>query len=241
MEPHTGATILGASFDGELRTLADTLNTTPSATSSRPRNIWVFVDATVDIHLTKRLAELPIHKALESGLPTEGLGLWMAFRGMHPRTPCTSSTGVPLLQRRHWTNGQACQIPEHKPDSGAGTRMAGHHTPQPPTAHAHVPSVQLLPHWVPEDTPHTEGDKQYHYPTSFQQLATTLGDPANTDLLRGLKDSVCTPLYYAALPLHSPPAHVQRKTRLQLALKQLPLLTRHYPWYTLLSIPVPAG
>ena len=43
------------------------------------------VDTTVNIHLTKHLADLPLHRALESGLTTQALALWMAFRGMHPQ------------------------------------------------------------------------------------------------------------------------------------------------------------
>ena len=103
-----------------------------------------------------------------------------------------------------------------------------------------IPSETQPPHWVPEDTPYTDRDKQYHYPTPIQQLATTLGHPANTELLQRLEESVRTPLYYAALRPDSLPAHLQ-KPRLQLALEQLPHLTRHYRWYTRRSIPIPAG
>ena len=85
VEHHTGATIFWASSDGELRSMADAVTATSPPTTIRPRNIWVVVDATVDIHLTRRLADLPLHKALESGLTTQALGLWMAFRGMHPQ------------------------------------------------------------------------------------------------------------------------------------------------------------
>ena len=85
VEYHTGATIFGTSSHGELRTLADAVNATPPPTTIRPRNIWVVVDATVDIHLTRRLADLPPHRALESGLTTQALRLWMAFRDMHPQ------------------------------------------------------------------------------------------------------------------------------------------------------------
>ena len=85
VEHHTGATIFGASSHGELRTMADAVTATPPPMTIWPRNIWVVVDATVDIHLTRRLADLPLHKALESGLTTQALGLWMAFKGMHPQ------------------------------------------------------------------------------------------------------------------------------------------------------------
>ena len=83
VEHHTGATKFGASSNSELRTVADTVIATPPPTSIRPRNIWVVVDAMVDVHLTSRLPEVPPHRVLESGLSTKSLGLWMAFRGMH--------------------------------------------------------------------------------------------------------------------------------------------------------------
>ena len=84
VEHHSGATIFALSSHGELRTLTDTVNTLLRPTTTQPRNIWVVVAATVDIHLTKRRAELPLQKALEYGLTTQALVLWMAFRGMHP-------------------------------------------------------------------------------------------------------------------------------------------------------------
>ena len=84
VEHHTGATIFGASSHGELRTLADAVAATPPPATIWPRNIWVVMDAMVDIQLTRRLADLAHHKALEPGLTTQALGLWMAFRGMHP-------------------------------------------------------------------------------------------------------------------------------------------------------------
>ena len=87
-----------------------------------------------------------------------------------------------------------------------------------------IPSATQPPQPMPEDAPYTDRDKQYPYPTPIQQLATTLGHLANTELLRRLQDSVHTPLYYSALRPDSLRAHLQ-KTRLQLAREQLPLLT----------------
>ena len=83
VEHHTGATFFRACSDGELRTLADAISTTPQLTTVRPRHIWVVVDATSDIHLAKRLAVLHLHRELEAGPTTQALGLWVAFRGMH--------------------------------------------------------------------------------------------------------------------------------------------------------------
>ena len=103
-----------------------------------------------------------------------------------------------------------------------------------------IPPATQPPQWMPEDTPYTDRDKQYHYPTPIQQLATTLGHQVNTDILPTPPTTVHTPLYYSALRPDSVPAHLQ-KPRLQLALEQLPLLTRYHRWYARRSIHVPAG
>ena len=103
-----------------------------------------------------------------------------------------------------------------------------------------IPSATQPPHWASEDTPYTDRNKQYHYPTPIQELGTTLGHPANTELLRRLEDSVRTPLYYSALCPNSRPARLQ-ECQLQLALEQPALLTRYHRWYAHRSIHVPAG
>ena len=241
VEHHTGATIFGASSHGELRTMADAVSATPPPTTIRPRNIWVVVDATVDIHLTRRLADLPLHKALESGLTTQALGLWMACKGMHPQDALHI-----VKQESHryaYGNGRADTQAKHQNiNHTPGLEHVLLDTPH----HSHlqhlppIPPATQPPQWMPEDTPYTDRDKQYHYPTPIQQLATTLGHPANTKLLRRLEDSVHTPLYYSALRPDSLPAHLQ-KPRLQLALEQLPLLTGYHRWYARRSIHVPAG
>ena len=241
VEHHTGATIFGASSDGELRTMADAVTATPPPTTIWPRNIWVVVDAKVDIHLTRRLADLSLHKALQSGLTTQALGLWMAFKGMHPQDALHI-----IKQESHryaYGNGRADtqakhQNTKHMPGLERVPLDTPHHSHL-----QHLPPIPLAtkpPQWMPEDTPYTDRDKQYHYPTPIQQLATTPGHRANTELLRRLEDSVHTPLYYSALRPDSLPAHLQ-KPRLQLALEQLPLLTRYHRWYTRRSIHVPAG
>ena len=228
VEHHTGATIFGASSHGELRTMADAVTATPPPTTIRPRNIWVVVDATIDIHLTRRLADLPLHKALESGLTTQALGLWMTFRGMHPQDALHIVKQEP--HRYAYGNGRADTQAKHQNTSHTpGLEHVRLDTPR----HSHlqhlprIPPATQPPQWMPEDTPYTDQDKQYHYPTPIQQLATTLGHPANTELLRRLEDSVHTPLYYSALRPDSLPAHLQ-KPRLQLTLEQLPLLTRYH-------------
>ena len=183
-EHHTGATIFGACPNGELRTLADTVTATPPPTTIRPCNIWVVVDAMADIDLTKRLTDLPLHRAPESGLTTQALGLWIAFRGMHPLDALQI-----VKQESHcytYSNGRADTHAKHQNTN---------HTPR-------LEHVRL-------DGPHSR-DKQYHYHTPIQQLANTLSHPANTELLQRLKDSVCTPLYYSALRPDSLPAHLQK-------------------------------
>ena len=85
VEHHTRATIFRASSHGELRTLAGAVTATPPPATIGPRNIWVVVDARLDIRLTRRLSDLPLRRPLETGLITQVLGLWLAVRGMHPQ------------------------------------------------------------------------------------------------------------------------------------------------------------
>ena len=105
VEHHTGATIFGASYHGELRTLAEAVTATPPPATIRPRNMWVVLDATVDIHLTRCLADLLLRKALESGFTIQALGLWMAFRGMHPQD--TLHIVKQVSHRYTYSNGRA--------------------------------------------------------------------------------------------------------------------------------------
>ena len=157
VEHHTGATIFGASSHGELRTLADAVTATPPPTTIWPRNIWVVVDATVDIHLTRCLADLPLHRALESGLPTQALGLWMAFRGMHPQ----DALHIVKQQSHRYTYGNRCTDTHAKHQSTNHT--PGHeHVPLDTPHHSHLQHLPPIlsatqpPEWIPEDTPYTD-------------------------------------------------------------------------------------
>ena len=123
--------------------------------------------------------------------------------------------------------GHACKTPEHQPQSRARTHAT---TPQPPAA----PTPDTLGHTAPPL------DTRGHAVHGPGQAVPLPHDPANTELLRRIKDSVRTPLYYSALRLDNLPTHLQ-KQRLQLALELLPLLTRYYRWYARRSIHVPAG
>ena len=140
MEHHTRATIFGASSGGELRTLANAVTATPPPATIRPRNIWVVVDATVNIHLTRRLTDMPLRKALESGLTTQALGLWMAFRGMHPQ-----DTVHIVKQESHryaYGNGRADTQAEHQSTSHTpGLEHVRLDTPQ----HSHLQHLPPIP------------------------------------------------------------------------------------------------
>ena len=130
----------------------------PSATI-QPRNIWVVVDATVDIHLTRRLVDLHLQRALESGLTTQAFRLWMAFRGMHPQAALHI-----VKQKSHrytYGNGRA--------DTHAKYQSTSHtpgfeHVPLDSPHHSHlqhlppIPSATGPPKWMPEDTPYTDRD-----------------------------------------------------------------------------------
>ena len=241
VEQHAGATIFGASSHGQLGTLGDTVDTTPPQPTIQPRTIRVVVDATVDIHLTKRLAELSLYRALESGLSTQALGLWMSFRCMHPQDALhivkqeshryTYGNGRADTHAKHQNTRHTPELERVRLDTTQTSNLQ--HQPA-------IPSATQPPRWVPKETRYTDRDKQYHYPTPIQRLAATLGHQANTALLRRLEDSVHTPLYYGALRPDSITAHLQ-KPRLQLAIEQLPLLTRDYRWYAPRSIHIPAG
>ena len=165
----------------------------------------------------------------------------MASRGMQRQD--TLHIVKQEFHRYMYSNGRADmnakhQNTNHAPELEHERLDTTHHSqPQhlPP-----IPSATQPPHWVPEETRYTDRDKQYHYPTRIEQLAITLGHLANTQLLRRRQDSVGTPLYYAGLRPDRHPTHLQ-KPKLQLALSQLPLLTRHYRWYARGGIHIPAG
>ena len=149
----------------------------------------------------------------------------MSFRGMRPENTLhivkqgchryTYNNGGVDTHVEHQNTNHAPELEHVRLDSAHRSNLQHRHP---------IPSATQPPHRVPGDTPYTGRDKQYHYPTPIQQLATTLGHPANTKVLRRLEDSVRSPLYYAALCPDSLPAHLQ-KPQLQLALEQLPLLT----------------
>ena len=185
----------------------------------------------------------PPHQAPRGPAPPQGTRIWPHHTGVGTMDGLQGHApqGRPT-HRQTYGNGRADTHAKHQSTSHTpGLEHVQLDTPH----HSHlqhlppIPSATQPPQWMPEDTPYTDGDKQYHYPTPIQQLATTLGHPANTELLRRLEDSVQTPLYYSALRPDSLPAHLQ-KPQLQLALEQLPVLSRYHRWYARRSINVPA-
>ena len=78
-----GATILGASLHGGLKTLAivlDAVNDTHQEPRDHTHHVWVVVDAAVDFQIVRRLARRPLHKATDSSLGTQALHLWTALQ-----------------------------------------------------------------------------------------------------------------------------------------------------------------
>ena len=158
-----------------------------------PQNLGL-VYSTVDIHLTKRLAELPLHRAIESVLTTQSLGLRIAFRVMQAQY----ALHIVKRESSRYTYGNK------RADTQAEHQITNHtqvlkHVRLETTHHSqrqHLPprpSPTQPAHCIPEDTPSTDGDKQYHYPTPIQQLATTLDQPANTELCDAPRTPSVTP------------------------------------------------
>ena len=92
MDHHRGHTTYGASSQGELGAIADTIvkiATHLPALLPHVVRVWFVVDATVDTHLLLRMARLPLHKATETSLGTQALLLWKALRSPPPLRPTT--------------------------------------------------------------------------------------------------------------------------------------------------------
>ena len=49
---------------------------------SQPHNVWVLIDAVVDLQMVWHLAKQPLHKATDSSLGTQALHLWMALQNL---------------------------------------------------------------------------------------------------------------------------------------------------------------
>ena len=105
----------------------------------------------------------------------------MAFRGMHPQ----DALHIVKQESHRYTYGTRRADTHAKQQSTIYTPGLEHVRLDTPH-HSHlqqlppIPSTTQPPQWMPEDRPYTDRDKQYHYHTPIQQLATTLGHPANT-------------------------------------------------------------
>ena len=170
VEHHTGTTIFGASSHGELPALADAVTVTPPPTTIRRRNILVVVHATADIHLTRRLADLPLHKALGPASPHKRWGFGWLQGHAPPGRPTHRQTGVTPLRIRQWTRRHAGQTPEHQPHPRARTSTIRHPTPQPPAA----PAPDTLGHTAPPNgSPRTRR-------TQIETSSTTTQHPSSS-------------------------------------------------------------
>ena len=140
MEHDTGATIFRASSHGELRTLVDTVSATRPPKTVRPRNIWAVVDGTVDIHLTKRLAALSLHRALESSLTAQALRVWMAFRGMNPK----DALHIVKEESHRYTYGNGC-ADTHAKHQNTNHTPGLEHVQIDTTHHSHLQHLPRIP------------------------------------------------------------------------------------------------
>ena len=134
------ATIFWASYHGELRILAEAVTATSPPARIQPLTIWVVVDATVDIHPTRRLADLPLHRALDSGLTTRALGLWMAFRGKHPQ----DALHIVKQESHRYTYGNGRADTHAKHESTSHTPGLEHVRLDTPH-HSHLQHLPLIP------------------------------------------------------------------------------------------------
>ena len=181
-EQHNRATIFEASSHGELRTLAAPVNATPPTTIIGPCSIWVVVDAKVDVQITKRLADLPLHRALGSGLTTQALGLWMAVRGMQPRDALHIVKQA--FHRYTYGNARADTHAKHQNTNYTpGLQHVRLNTPH----HSHlqhlplIPSATQPPHWIPEDTPYTNRPLPQAHPTAGHPCSAAQQTPNSYD------------------------------------------------------------
>ena len=208
VEHHTGATIFGASSHGELRCLADAITTTLPPATIQPRNIWVVVVSTIDIHLTRRLAD----KALESGLTTQGLGLWMAFRGIH----LEDTLHIVKQESHRYTYGNGCTDTQAKHQSTSHTSGLKHVRLDTPH---HSRLQHLSP--IPSATQPLQMDTRGHADTALphppkQQHTPTTDPPAGHPSPPPTHDKPHTPTAGSPPPHstptlpsgpHKPPAH----------------------------------
>ena len=150
----TGATILGASCHGELKTpaiIVDAVNDAHQQPQDHAHHVWVVVDAAVDFQIVRKLARQPLHKATDSSVGTGALHLRVALR-----RPAKHAVLHVLKQESHrYSLGKGHidlhahnQLAEHMPDSEdppLQDHMHTHLQHLPP-----IPQPGEPPVWVPE-------------------------------------------------------------------------------------------
>jgi hypothetical protein len=73
----TASHIFGAASHGETQGVADVLETVPPEVE----DLWLVVDSEADVHSLSRLAHLPLHQALATGLGTQVHAIFRALVG----------------------------------------------------------------------------------------------------------------------------------------------------------------
>ena len=134
--------------------------------------MWVVVDAAVDFQIVGKLAQQRLHKATDSGLGTQALHLWAAFR----RLPKHVVLHLVKQESHRYSLGNGHidlhahnQLAEHMPDS--------EDPPLQDRMHRHLQNLPLIPHpgeppaWVPDDQIYNDMGRAYHWPQSICTMA----------------------------------------------------------------------
>ena len=230
----TGATIFGASSDGELKTLAiivDAFNGTHQEPRDHTHHVWVVVDAAVDFQIIRKLARQPLYKATDSSLGTQALHLWTALRRLSKHVVLhlvKQESHEYGLGKGHIELHAHNELAEHMPDGEdppLQDPMYTHLQHLPP-----VPCPGEPPAWVPDDRIYNDTERAYHYQQPIRTMAHIRGSQADNTLMNHLQHKLRTALYFSALDPSLIPVHIQTR-RAQLLLQQLPLLDRVARWY----------
>ena len=238
----TGATIFGASSQGQLKTLViivDTVNDTHQQLRDHAHHVWVVVDAAVDFQIIRKLARQPLQRATDSSLGTQALHLWDALR----RLPKHVILHLIKQESHRYSLGNGhidlhahSQLAEHMPD--------GEDTPLQDHMHTNLQQLPPIPHpgeppgWVPDDWIYNDTGQAYHYPQPIRTMAHIRDSHADNTLMNHLQHKLQTALYFSALDPSLLPIHLQTR-RAQLLLEELPLLDRVACCYGRRGIDIP--
>ena len=229
----TGATIVGASAHGDLKTLAvivDAVNDTHQQPRDHTHHVWVVVDAAVDFKIVRKLARQPLRKATDSPLGTQALHLWAALRRLPKRVVLhlvKQESHRYSLVNEHIDLHAHNQLAEHMPD--------GEDPPLQDHMHTHPQHLPPIPHpgepptWLPDDRIYNDTGPAYNYPQPIRSMAHIRGSQADNTLMNQFQHKLQTALYFSVLDPSLIPVHLQTR-RAQLLLEQLPLLDRVARW-----------